>query len=80
MNRDVEDLPLPSHVLGLSSPSHMSPSPLCRLSLEPESDRRLKETYVEAVTGTLRLPLPRQGIFERSLFISYLDDDLLIVR
>jgi hypothetical protein len=53
---------------------------LCHLSLEPESDRRLKETYVEAVTGTLRLPLPRQGIFERSLFISYLDDDLLIVR
>ena len=30
--------------------------------------------------GTLRVPFPDQELFNRPLFVSYLDDDLLVVR
>lgn len=48
--------------------------------LEPASELRLDETYVEASMGTLRVPFPDQELFNRPLFVSYLDDDLLVVR
>ncbi len=48
--------------------------------LEPASELRLDETYVEASMGTLRVPFPDQELFTRPLFVSYLDDDLLVVR
>jgi len=48
--------------------------------LEPASELRLDETYIEASMGTLRVPLPDQELFTRPLFVSYLDDDLLVVR
>lgn len=49
-------------------------------SLEPASDLRLDETYVEASAGNLKVPFPEQELFQRPLFISYLDEDLLVVR
>ena len=59
-------------------------------NLEPESDVRLFETYVSAtLNDAFTIPFPKPGnnnlpdpfrLFERSLFISYLDNDLLIVR
>lgn len=58
-------------------------------NLELESDVRLFETYVSAtLNDAFSIPFPKPGnnlpdpfrLFERSLFISYLDDDLLIVR
>lgn len=59
-------------------------------NLEPESDVRLFETYVSAtLNDAFSIPFPKPGnnnlpdpfrLFERSLFISYLDDELLIVR
>lgn len=52
-------------------------------TLEPESAVRLVETYdgFESGTGNLRLPLgstPRK--YSRSLLVSYLDEELLVVR
>lgn len=52
-----------------------------RTRLEPASGLRLEETYTEASMGNLRVPFPDQEqIFKRPLFVSYLDDDLLVVR
>ena len=52
-----------------------------RTKLEPASELRLDETYTEASMGSLRVPFPDQEqIFRRPLFVSYLDDDLLVVR
>jgi hypothetical protein len=52
-----------------------------RTNLEAASDLRLEETYVEASMGTLRIPFPDQDrFFSRPLFVSYLDEDLLVVR
>lgn len=46
--------------------------------LMAESPIRLKETYSSATLGSIDLP-KRDGI-SRSLFVTYLDEDLLIVR
>jgi hypothetical protein len=51
-----------------------------RTTLMAESEIRLREKYVEGITGSLRVPFPDQGIFTRELFVSYLDEDLLVVR
>jgi len=52
-----------------------------RTKLEPASELRLDETYTEASMGSLRVPFPDQEqLFRRPLFVSYLDDDLLVVR
>lgn len=52
-----------------------------RTNLEPATELRLDETYTEASMGSLRVPFPDQKqLFRRPLFISYLDNDLLVVR
>lgn len=52
-----------------------------RTRLEPASELRLDETYTEASMGSLRVPFPdEQQLFKRPIFVSYLDDDLLVVR
>ncbi len=51
-----------------------------RTRLEPASEMRLDETYVEASMGSLNVPFPEQSLFERPLFISYLDEELMIAR
>lgn len=50
-------------------------------SLEAESAVRLVETYEAAeASGGLRLPFQSPAQYKRSVLVSYLDDDILIVR
>lgn len=50
-------------------------------TLEAESDLRLKETYFSvAVGGSKAVEVPKQAAFSRLLFVTYLDDDLLVAR
>ena len=51
-------------------------------TLEPESAVRLLETYdaAESTSAGLRLPLQSAAQYKRSMLVSYLDDELLVVR
>eukprot|EP00899_Mesostigma_viride_P018028 jgi/Mesvir1/26226/Mv02403-RA.1 len=52
-----------------------------RTKLSPESDVRMRETYEDIDLGTGRMvEIPPQMRFERSLVVTYLDDNLLVVR
>ena len=51
-----------------------------RANLAPRSAVTLKEDFVEAEAFGQRQLLPGPLSFSRSLFVSYLDDDLMIVR
>lgn len=70
--------PSPFHQSHLSTDRPRPQPPHNRL--EPASELRLDETYQEASMGSLRVPFPEQDLFTRPLFVSYLDDDLLVVR
>jgi len=50
-------------------------------TLEAESDVRLKETYTAVrALGQLSVSVPAALAYSRLLFVTYLDDDLLVVR
>ena len=48
--------------------------------LEVESDRRLKETYESATVLNQNAFLPSLLQYSRDIYVTYLDDDLLIIR
>ena len=49
-------------------------------TLETESDVRLKETYVSVSAGGRDLAVPDALQYSRLLYITYLDDDLMVAR
>jgi len=49
-------------------------------NLEVESDVRLRETYVSATVLGRDVEIPSALRYSRDLYVTYLDDDLLIVR
>mmetsp|Transcript_62842 Transcript_62842/g.199047 ORF Transcript_62842/g.199047 Transcript_62842/m.199047 type:complete len:179 (-) Transcript_62842:3377-3913(-) len=51
-----------------------------RTTLQMESDVRMKETYSEMEAVNRTVPLPEPLKFERQIFITYLDDDILVAR
>lgn len=51
-----------------------------RTSIEAESDVRMKETYLDAEAVGRDITLPSQLRTERVIYITYLDEDLLISR
>ena len=51
-----------------------------RTSLEAETDLRIKEVYMDAEALGREISLPAPLRFERNLYITYLDDELLIAR
>lgn len=48
--------------------------------LEAKSGNRFKETFLAGKVGPVKIPLPEIPNLKRDLVVSYLDDDLLIVR
>ncbi|KAG5189318.1 hypothetical protein JKP88DRAFT_260048 [Tribonema minus] len=51
-----------------------------RTRLRAESDARLTETYEEAEIAGMTIPIPAALQLKRTLFITYLDDDIVIAR
>ncbi|CAM9601858.1 unnamed protein product [Chrysoparadoxa australica] len=51
-----------------------------RTTLESESDVRLQEVYQDTELGGRTFPLPAFLPLKRTLFVTYLDDELLISR
>lgn len=49
-------------------------------TLERESDVRLKETYTTLKVGDRSVEVPEAVQYSRLLFITYLDEDLMVVR
>ena len=49
-------------------------------TLEAESAVRLKETYTAVKAAGQDVALPAALAYSRVLFVTYLDDDLLVVR
>lgn len=49
-------------------------------SLDVESDVRLKETYESATIMDNDIPIPQALQYSRDLYVTYLDEDLLVVR
>lgn len=49
-------------------------------TVETESDVRIKETYTSLTVADRDIEVPSSLAYSRLLFITYLDDDLLIVR
>lgn len=49
-------------------------------TLETESDLRLRETYSKLTVSGREIVPPEQLLYSRLLFVTYLDDDLLVVR
>lgn len=49
-------------------------------ALSAETGRRIKETYKSVALADRSFDLPEAAQYERELFITYLDDDLLIAR
>jgi len=61
---------------GMSTPTKVSVTS----TLETESDVRLKETYTTLKLGDNTVDVPEALQYSRLLFVTYLDDDLLVVR
>ena len=51
-----------------------------KTKLEVESDIRLRETYESATVMEQQLQLPEALQYTRDLYVTYVDDDLLVVR
>jgi len=51
-----------------------------RTSIEPETDIRLRETYMDLNVAGQDISLPSQARYERTLYVTYLDDELMIAR
>merc|ERR1719311_1833913 len=51
-----------------------------RTSIEPETDIRLRETYMDLNVSGQDVSLPSQARYERTLYVTYLDDELMIAR
>eukprot|EP00559_Dactyliosolen_fragilissimus_P000751 CAMPEP_0184865912 /NCGR_PEP_ID=MMETSP0580-20130426/19679_1 /TAXON_ID=1118495 /ORGANISM="Dactyliosolen fragilissimus" /LENGTH=234 /DNA_ID=CAMNT_0027365299 /DNA_START=163 /DNA_END=867 /DNA_ORIENTATION=+ len=51
-----------------------------RASLEGESNLRLKETYEKVTVLGRELELPQAVQYSRDMYVTYLDEDILIVR
>lgn len=49
-------------------------------TIETESDVRIKETYTSVTVADRDIEVPSSLAYSRLLFITYLDDDLLVVR
>eukprot|EP00239_Pterosperma_sp_CCMP1384_P011020 CAMPEP_0197862904 /NCGR_PEP_ID=MMETSP1438-20131217/39999_1 /TAXON_ID=1461541 /ORGANISM="Pterosperma sp., Strain CCMP1384" /LENGTH=316 /DNA_ID=CAMNT_0043480621 /DNA_START=102 /DNA_END=1052 /DNA_ORIENTATION=- len=49
-------------------------------SIAPESETRLKETYTGLKAAGRSVDLPESAKFQRTLFITYLDENLLVAR
>lgn len=48
--------------------------------LEVESDIRLRETYESAEVMSRKVNLPTLLQYQRDIYVTFLDDDMLIVR
>jgi len=55
-------------------------SVIVKAKLNVESDVRLRETYESATVMDRRIELPQIFQYSRDLFVTYVDEDLLIVR
>lgn len=53
---------------------------IVKASLEPKSDVRLTEKYESATVLGQSVDLPAAVQYSRELFITYLDEDVLVVR
>ena len=53
---------------------------MLRTSIEPETDIRLRETYMDVEVAGRDVSLPSQARYERTLYVTYLDDELMIAR
>lgn len=51
-----------------------------RTRLEVRSDMRLQEVYEEAEVAGFKIPIPSRIQPRRTLFITYLDDDIMVAR
>ena len=48
--------------------------------LEVESDVRLRETYESASALSREIPIPQMLQYSRDMYVTYLDEDLLVIR